>query len=408
MEARKFVFADFFPMWFLRMILEIPLFYFVSTMVQANVWLVVFMVFSKNMFALFVEALHLTYYDKTGKLLHKKVLLFLGLMVGFLVLGYYPAIKQIPFPISEQVIFLTGVICIVLGCLGLKYILNYKKFSIAINDANKLSDIAVNKEAMSKEAQFNNVKLKDNDYTREEIRNDLHSNKDGFAYINAIFFRRHKRILLRPISRQMVVIVFLFIAAYVMSYFTTDFHSKYIKLIKQSFAMFVFALYYMSTGQKAAKAMFYNCDISLLHYGFYTNSQAVLATFTVRVKYLIITNLLPALTLGGGLLLLDLLTGGSGLTLLPVTIMILVLSVFFSVHNLFLYYIFQPYTTDLSVKNPLFTLFNVLTYFLSYICLQLDGVPIGFLVGMIIVTTIYSLVALVLVYRLAPKTFVIK
>lgn len=81
---------------------------------------------------------------------------------------------------------------------------------------------------------------------------------------------------------------------------------------------------------------------------------------------------------------------------------------FFSIHNLFLYYIFQPYTTDLSVKNPLYTILNTITYFLSYICLQLKDVSIYFLVGMILVTAIYSVLALFIVYRFAPKTFIIK
>lgn len=408
MDARRFVLADYFPEWMFRLAIEMPLFYVVANIFGVNTLIALFLIIAKNFFAFAVEALHLIYHEKTGEFLHKKSFLIIAYAIGILILGYYPAIKQSPFIFSSGVLVAIGVLCMVVGIVSLRYLLLYPNFSIAINEANKLSDLAINKEAIGKQAQFANVKLKDQDITKEEIALEVNNKKEGFAYINDIFFKRHKRILVNPVLYQGIGIVVLFLSCMILSFFLNDFNTKYIQTINRLFPIFVFVLYYLSTGQKATKAMFYNCDISLLHYGFYKSNQAVLATFTVRVKHLIITNLIPAVLLGGGLLLLDGITGGSGYTLLPVSIMIVVISIFFSIHHLFLYYIFQPYTTDLSVKNPLFTIANLLTYFLSYICLQLEDAKIGFLIGVIVATAIYSVVALLLVYKFAPKTFVIK
>ena len=53
------------------------------------------------------------------------------------------------------------------------------------------------------------------------------------------------------------------------------------------------------------------------------------------------------------------------------------LAVFFSVHPLFLYYIFQPYTAQLAVKNPFFGILNWVVYFVCWMCLQVKAAHRG-------------------------------
>lgn len=408
MNARQYVMADYFPEWLLQMVVEFPIFYVLSQLFQVSAGMVLFMIVAKNFFAIVVEAVHLMYYEKKSAFLTKKPVLILTYVAAVLFLGYYPAIKQKTISISEPVLLAVGIGAILAGILAIRYIIHYNSFSLAINETNKLEDFAKAAEGAGKEAQFAQVKLKDQDLVQEEMKADAASKKEGFAYINQIFFQRHRRILVRPIKTQLLIIAALFMVGLAALVFKPGFHEWYIKGIEKSFSVFIFTLYVMSTGPKATKAMFYNCDISLLHYKFYKTKNAVLSTFTIRVKHLIFMNLVPAAAMGVGIILLDLFGGGNGLTLIPVTILILVISVFFSVHHLFLYYIFQPYTTDLSVKNPLFKAINFITYLFSYVCLQLEGAPIGFLVGTVAVTGIYCIVALILVYTYAPKTFQIK
>lgn len=408
MNARRIVFAEYFSEWILRFIVEIPLFILIANMVSIPIWLSLYMIVAKNFVAFFAEALHIFYYENTDKLLQKKTAFILCSISVILILGYYPALAQKPLFIRDNLLILIGAISIIIGIMGLYYILNYERYSVVLNDVNKLSELLINREKMGKEARFADVKLKDKYLNKDEIKVISDNNKEGFAYINEIFFKRHQRILIYPIKVQSIVICIGFSIALIANRFIPDFHTKYILLIEKVTPIFIYALYFMSTSQKSTKAMFYNCDISLLHYGFYKRKEAVLATFTERVKYLIRTNLISALFLSIGILLLDKLTGGTGVSLLPVAILIITISIFFSIHNLFLYYIFQPYTTDLSVKNPLYTILNIITYFLIYLCLQLKDVSIYFLIGLIIITAIYSILALLIVYRFAPKTFIIK
>ena len=88
--------------------------------------------------------------------------------------------------------------------------------------------------------------------------------------------------------------------------------------------------------------------------------------------------------------------------------MILILSLFFSIHDLFLYYIMQPYTTELNIRNPFFGVINGVVYWVCYLSSRIKTPPTYF-VGIVLTTTIlYIMVALCSVYKFAPKTFRVK
>ena len=87
---------------------------------------------------------------------------------------------------------------------------------------------------------------------------------------------------------------------------------------------------------------------------------------------------------------------------------VLSLAVFFSVHPLFLYYIFQPYTAQLAVKNPFFGILNWVVYFLCWMCLQIKQPTSVFTLLVVACTVAYSAVALAVVWNRAEKTFRIK
>lgn len=408
MDARRFVFADYFPLLLCRQLVELAPFILVALLYKVPIALAIFMVTAKNLLAILAEALQIKYYDKTTDFIHNKAMLTLIYIIIVISAGYFTTFSQYLLRIPNLSILIIGIFFWGLGLFSLRYILNYRKFAAALNDANRLDKINVDVKSVKKNAEFSGVKFKDKEFSKEELQYDKTNKKEGFRFINEIFFKRHKRILNGPIKKQVLAIVLLFISGIVSSFLIPDFNQEYVKALKKAFPVFVFALYLMSTGQKATKAMFYNCDISLLHYGFYKTKEAVLATFTIRAKHLILANMLPAALLAIEILLLDVFTGGSFLTLAPIGIMIIVVSIFFAIHNLFLYYIFQPYTTDLTVTNPFYKFLNFITYFLSYICLQLENMSITFLFIVIAITVIYSISALITVYRIAPRTFVIK
>lgn len=408
MNARQFVISDYFPQIIWQQLVELLVFSLAASLFSVNILLVLFLVFGKNAVSIFSEVMHIKYYEWTGTFLHNKVVVSSIYSIICIIAGYGLTLNNLILKIPASVIIDLGVCLWLLGLYSILFIVRYKRFSIVLNEANSYDKLNIDMQSIKQNAKFAQVKLKNKEFTQEELRYDRTNKKEGFNYINDIFFKRHRRILNGPIKIQVIIISLLFVAGLVASFFVPDFNAKYVAGVKKIFPVFIFALYVMSTGQKATKAMFYNCDLSLLHYGFYKTKKAVLATFTIRAKHLITANLIPAGLFSVELILLDIITGGSGIMLVPVGIMIMVLAIFFVIHNLFLYYIFQPYTTDLNVKNPFFKLLNFITYVLCYISMQLRNMSATFLIVVVTVTFVYSIAALITVYRIAPKTFVIK
>ena len=152
-----------------------------------------------------------------------------------------------------------------------------------------------------------------------------------------------------------------------------------------------------------------NCDVSLLHYSYYRSREAVLVNFRLRLKKLCYYNLLLIMVLclymNSTVVLVGLPYTLS--TLLLFDFALLCLAVFFSVHYLFVYYIFQPYNEQFDMKNPFMSILNGLVYLFCYFCMQLEG-SLLFVSGVLAATLLYIPIALLLVYRLAPKTFHLK
>lgn len=408
MNARKYIMADYYPQLIWRQLVELLIFAFLAKLFSVNILLVWFLLLGKNLISILGEVLNIKFFQKTHQFLHNKTAFILISYSVIIFLGYISSITGLILPIQTPFMVVLGICLCLLGIYSIRFIHHYDNFSVALNESNQMDKINIDIQKVKNDAQFARVKLKDKEFTQQELHFNQSNKKEGFVFINDIFFKRHKRILNKPIKFQLMIIVTLFVISLIVSQLIDNFHSVYISGIKSIFPIFIFALYIMSTGQKATKAMFYNCDISLLHFGFYKTKEAVLATFAIRAKHLIISNILPAGLFSLELIVLDFITGGDGITLLPVGIMITVLSIFFVIHNLFLYYIFQPYTTDLNVKNPFYKFFNFITYIICYISLQLRDVSTVFLVVVVAATLVYSITALIIVYCFAPRTFVIK
>lgn len=87
---------------------------------------------------------------------------------------------------------------------------------------------------------------------------------------------------------------------------------------------------------------------------------------------------------------------------------IVALSLFFSVHHLFMYYIFQPYSTELNVKNPFFTIVNSVVLGVGFIAMQFKSELGMFAMIVVLSAVVYMLAALIMVYRFSGRTFRVK
>ncbi len=155
------------------------------------------------------------------------------------------------------------------------------------------------------------------------------------------------------------------------------------------------------------QAMFMNCDHSMLTYRFYRQPKALLSLFVERLKYITLINLLPAAVIAIALPLLLYITGGTDepMNYVLLFVSIIAMSVFFSVHHMVLYYLLQPYNVNLETKSAAYGIVNWVTYFICYAGIQVRLPTMLFGSVISIFCVLYAVIAFVLAYRLAPRTF---
>jgi len=381
-----------------------------STFLGVTVIEALFISLLVTMTAIITEAIHLFIFKKTGKGLDDHgiilVILYLMIYVGagltYYFLNEFDAGKFILHPA-------TFVVILIMSVVSIKFLYHFRGYRGAMNRATDLTKLSKLATTMG-EAKFADVKIKSKDFDMKELSIEQHKEKEGYAYLNALFFDRHKRIIRKPVIIKSALVVLAFILVFGICYFVESATlGGFTTEIVGGYTIFIFLMYMLCNSNRETRAMFYNCDLSMLRYGFYRKPGALIKMFTLRLRRIVLGNLLPTILIIIGLLLVVLVSGeGNYKEMIPIIFLLLSLSVFFSVHYIFMYYIFQPYTSSLGVKNPFFSIINGVVYLLSYMSMQIDEPAARFMTYIIFFSIIYVIIALVLVYYMAPKTFRVK
>lgn len=356
------------------------------------------------------ETFFLLFYSRTGIMLSNKSLYMVSAGTICLMTAYIPVLLHKPVMLSGLLfnpVFILLMLFLFIYCIFV--ILNYDRYHEIAFKSLKASKFTIDTHQIMAEANFSDVVMREKEFKDSELKSNKFKNKEGFAYLNTIFFERHRRLLVKPVLIQLAVITVLFLAATAAGYFVP----KFIKPLSNPSTIlpgFVFIMYLVSIGERVCKAMFYNCDISLLRYSFYRDRNAILSNFKVRLLHVAGLNLIIAFAISAAVIGLALIfrLEWSTLEVLSFALSILFLSLFFSVHHLFLYYVFQPYTTELEMKNPFYNGINYGVYFLCFFCTKIKSPPSYFILIVLVSTILYIVTALILVYKYAPKTFRVK
>lgn len=355
-------------------------------------------------FRLIFEAVYLLIYDKLSVFIHENNVYLAVIIIGCLAVYAAPFFNIVISPdkyILNPVFF---VISIIMGIISFMYIFKYKKYrSIAKYYLNfgKLMEVEKELENVNVSQEIDSIKMDE-----KTVESSAVKNKTGYDYLNNIFFLRHKKIMKDAVKIRTIIVLVIGVILSLICFFINDAKKDLPDWIMKSMPYFVFIMYAISVTERVCRAMFFNCDRSLLKYGYYKQPGAILLNFKIRLKKIISLNLIPALALCLVIITTFLICRGSiSLRILPICVGIIFLSVFFSVHYLFMYYVLQPYTEKMKVKSPTFTAVNTLMYFLCYMCINIKISSVYFTLAIIAGTFIYIVVALILTYKLAPKTF---
>ncbi len=349
---------------------------------------------------LFVAAVSLWDYERRGfgyneNKLSKYVWGCIAVLLG---IAYAP--PAFGFVVPAFVSITVFLVCIPLGAVGLIKVLTFRDY------------YAVNKELLAgltnqMDSAAATQVLKQANEKKISTDASITSSRKGFEYLNDLFIKRHKKILWSSTKKISYVCAFLVAAALVGIYLLPEEKSVINEIVMTWLPYFVFIMYAINRGTNFTQALFMNCDHSLLTYSFYKKPNFILRLFQIRLREIMKINAVPALVIGVGLALILFATGGTDnpLNYMVLIVSILCMSLFFSIHYLTIYYLLQPYNAGTELKSGTYRIVLTVTYIICFALMQLRMPIMIFGIMTIVFCVLYSIVASILIYRLAPKTF---
>lgn len=309
---------------------------------------------------------------------------------------------------------LVFLIVIVLSLASIIYLRKFNQYTKVLLSFEETYSEILRKTKKETVANISSLKEKDLETSNSYIGKGI----KGYKLLNETFFQRHRRIMLNPIQIKTLILGVILLLILTIRYWIFFINPELTKdeitaninslIIDTLPGVVPFATYFIFFQESMTRTMFINCDEALMQYGFYRRPKDLLEMFRLRVKKLLIWNGIPLLTSIIWLILMKFVYNIETTYALVISLQIISLWVFFTVHTLFIYYLFQPYNDHYEMKHPIYKVINFIVYFISYLSfnMRLSGEWVA--PAFIGVAVIYSIVALILVYRLAPKTFKVR
>lgn len=337
-------------------------------------------------------------YERSGRVYNENKLGKAGWVCVALLLGIAYGLPALGILLPEAVSVSLLLAAIPLGLLSAGKIYSFREYR------------EINQQLLADSLhQMDSVKQNAKTVSEKKISTDttISSDRKGFEYLNELFIKRHRKILWNSAEKIASVCAFLVCGTILFLYLKPELKPVVNELVLTWLPYFAFIMYAINRGTGFTQALFMNCDHSLLTYSFYKQPGFVLKLFRIRLREIIKINAVPALVMGVGLALLLFVSGGTPqpLNYSVLVVSVLCMSVFFSIHYLTIYYLLQPYTAGTQMKGGTYRLVSILTYLGCYYLMQIRMQTLIFGVMTIVFCVLYSILACILVYKLAPKTF---
>lgn len=338
-------------------------------------------------------ALSLKYYERTQKAPNENHINYLiwGI-ISLILLGAYglPALRII-LPLQMSVAIM--VVSILAGTLSIYKVLTFRHYPSMYREILSQAENPVkqNKHEQSEQAIAYSPKVS--------------SHRKGLDYLNDLFVKRHRKILWKSAKRITVACIVLTGLLLLAGHFQPMLKEQInAMLLRWSPTALFFIIYLVNRGGEFTKALYMNCDYSLLTFSFFKRPECIFRLFLIRLCEIIKINLLPALTIGMCLSALMYHNIGNEVDYIIIILESICLSIFFSIHYLLIYYLLQPYNVGTHVKSGDYRIAEMAPFLVCLWIIKMD-IP-SFYLGMVSISlcVLYYFVAVFLVRRYAFDT----
>ena len=355
------------------------------------------------------------------------VILLMPFLMIMIINGYY-----VPMP----VVIACAILLAILGIIG---------FFVLKNTDATLHRKALHDGHVVEKASAVEAKNQTRSFKKIKADGSFKSDKKGFEYLNALFVKRHRKMLImKPVAFSVIMLVilafviYLFIACYyedngadacrnmvmnnLVNLFTfKGFKDPLVNLEDSSFQFFRWCASFQLFGLlvpitmaensfKCTQAMYINCDNSLMTFSFFKKREMIMKLFDIRFKQLLKINLPPAFVSAIAANLVLFATGGQEypfqylVTFIIATAMV----VTYTMSWLALYYLFQPFTTTVTVKSGAYAAARTVFSIIIAIVMWIPAHSLIVLAVTVVVAVLFVFIMRKLVSKNAPKTWRVK
>ena len=287
------------------------------------------------------------------------------------------------------------------------------------------------------------AKEKTQSFKRIKAKGTVDESKKGFEYLNALFVKRHfKMLALKPI---IIAVIVLLLIALIIAESIAEYHERFgsdncinmillnlrnlllfkgyedplvpyepdsaflffRNLVQYHLLAVMVPLAITDNSFKSTQAMYINCDNSLMTFSFFKQRKMIMKLFDIRLKQLISFNILPALALALGSNLILFATGGQDYPLqyLITFVVIICMSVIYSTYWLVIYYLFQPFTTTVSIKSGAYNAAYIIVSIFLSVVIWFRAHSLMLAAILVVLTAAFIFFMRRLVSKKAPKTW---
>lgn len=332
-------------------------------------------------------------------------------MLASLILAYFIPYIRGCVPAAYNLVFSTIWLPVILvaGSLFMYYVWNYRSYSkIAMRVYTEKYFEIEEKEPFTIKESVKEV-VEESEYNVEK----LSESGDVSEYAGKMFFQKNIKLIKSGIITRILIILGIFIVAIVVS--AMDKRDIIYKVISYSMPVLVFIMYVMSRGRILCRELFYGCDYKLMKAGYYKDREFMFQSFMTRLKYIALIDIIPAAFLAFVYLIAGVLAGreGSAVTVVSVCVGILVLSLIFSVYNIFMYYLCMPFSeneeyVDKNVGSIMYRVVNIGMYVGCYFCIFIETTSLYFTLVVALIFAVLLAVSATIIAFNGHKTFRIK
>ena len=341
------------------------------------------------------------------KLKHKKGILDNGLLqivfiilIPVLVMGLVIT-GRFDLKIATGIIFMFSLILFIYGLNGLR---KFDSFDQVIEESVEEYDVASEDLDLSAAKAY---ELKDKDIELKNTKG-LYKKK-GLAFLNSLFFIRHKRLITKPVIIKSLAVPAIGLGVFFFTVFKETLTTE--GIFELTIRAMPFLTYILSRQDKVINAMYLNCDQGLLPYGFYRKGEMLLAMYRLRFRSMLAINMIPAaavfLTYMVAISYKGEIFWRNNLVVLAY---ILLMTTFFTSLALAKYYLIQPYNQEGMSVSKLAGLVNMVVYYIciygAFIVRDMDYKMILMASGGFIL--VFIIVVNILIVKFGSRTFKIR